>query len=85
MPAVGRREPGTQAQSELINNVNKQYEELKQVYSKKALDQTFEDIFITLKRFDEDVKLLSSRMDKMEIQIVNHSPWSKFRNLFRRS
>lgn len=84
MPAVGRAEPNIQAQEEVINQVNKAYDELKQVYSKKALDETFEHIFTACKRMEEDNQEMRAMIEKLQIQVINVSPFTKFVNLFRR-
>ncbi len=83
MPSVGRQDPSMQRQNEVIHEANKQYEELQEVYSKKALDETFTTLMGGFKRLQEENEEMRNAIQKINIKIIHTSPLKKFMNLFR--
>jgi len=81
MPGVTSHPPAKPPkldEGHIVNLVSK--EELQnEVYSKKAMDQTFKDIRDLIQKQQDQINEL---MDS-KIQIIHTSPWQKFKNLFR--
>jgi len=81
MPSVGSHpptKPPTLDEGHIVDLVSK--EELqKEVYSKKAIDETMKDIRDLIQKQQDQINEL---MDS-KIQIIHTSPWQKFKNLFR--
>jgi len=82
MPSVGSHDPAPKApvleEGHLVNLVSKE-ELTKEVYSKKAIDETLKDIRDLIQKQQDQINEL---MDS-KIQIIHTSPWQKFKNLFR--
>ncbi len=81
MPSVGSHPPAKPPQLDeghLVNLVSKE-ELTKEVYSKKAIDETLKDIRDLIQKQQDQINEL---MDS-KIQIIHTSPWQKFKNLFR--
>jgi len=82
MPGVTSHKPAPTApqldEGHLVDLVSKE-ELTKEVYSKKAIDETLKDIRDLIQKQQDQINEL---MDS-KIQIIHTSPWQKFKNLFR--
>ncbi len=82
MPGITSHNPAPKApvldEGHLVNLVSKE-ELTNQVYSKKAIDETLKDIRDLIQKQQDQ---LNELMD-CKIDIIQTSPWQKFKNLFR--